>query len=77
MFGALLVFCAKCLYYPALYFVAGALHRPQRSADTQREGNSVNTSSPPIEVLRGRDGRDGRDGVPGPLDLKDKGETKE
>ena len=47
-----------------LHPVAGALHRPQRSADTQ---NSVNTSSLPyIEVLRGRDGRDGRDGVPGP-----------
>ena len=46
------------------YCTAGALHRPQRSADT---GNSDNTSSVPyIEVLRGRDGRDGRDGVPGP-----------
>ena len=54
-------------YYPALYFVAGTLHRPQRSADTQSGGNTVNTSSfPYIEVLRGRDGRDGRDGVPGP-----------
>ena len=50
-----------------LYTVAGALHRPQRSADTQSRGNSVNTSSfPYIEVLRGQDGRDGRDGVPGP-----------
>ena len=54
-------------YYPALYFAAGALHRSQRSADTQSRGNSVNTSSIPyIEVLQGRDGRDGRDGVPGP-----------
>ena len=50
-----------------LHIVAGALNRPQRSADTQSGGNSVNTSSfPYIEVLRGRDGRDGRDGVPGP-----------
>ena len=49
------------------YFIAGALHRPQRSADIQSRGNTVNTSSfPYIEVLRGRDGRDGRDGVPGP-----------
>ena len=50
-----------------LHTVAGALHRPQRSADTQSGGASVNTSSLPyIKVLRGRDGRDGRDGVPGP-----------
>ena len=50
----------------ALHF-SGAQHRPQRSADTQSGGDSVNTSSfPYIEVLRGRDGRDGRDGVPGP-----------
>ena len=50
-----------------LHTVAGALHRPQRSTDSQSGGNSVNTSSfPYIEVLRGRDGRDGRDGVPGP-----------
>ena len=49
------------------YFIAGALHRSQRSGDNQSRGNSVNTSSfPYIEVLRGRDGRDGRDGVPGP-----------
>ena len=49
-----------------LHTVAGALHRPHRSADTQSGGDSVNTSSfPYIEVLRGRDGRDGRDGVPG------------
>ena len=55
------------LDHTALYFAAGVLHRPQRSADTQSRGNSVNTSSLPyIEVLRGRDGRDGRDGVPGP-----------
>ena len=55
------------LDHTALYFAAGALHRPQRSADTQSGGNTVNTSSfPYIEVLRGRDGRDGRDGVPGP-----------
>ena len=54
-------------YYPALYFIAGALHRPQRSTDTQSRGNSANTSSfRYIEVLRGQDGRDGRDGVPGP-----------
>ena len=54
-------------YYPAFYFVTGTLYRPQRSADTQSGGNSVNASSfPYIEVLRGRDGRDGRDGVPGP-----------
>ena len=62
---ALLVFEPKLS--TILHTVAGALHRPQRSAETQREGNSVNTSSfPYIEVLRGRDGRDGRDGVPGP-----------
>ena len=54
-------------YYLALYFIDGALHRAQRSADTQSGGDSVNTSSfPYIEVLRGRDERDGRDGVPGP-----------
>ena len=54
-------------YYPAFHFVARALHRSQRSTDTQSGGNSANTSSfPYIEVLRGRDGRDGRDGVPGP-----------
>ena len=54
-----------------LHTVAEALHRPQRSADTQRGGNTVNTSSfPYIEVLRGRDGRDGRDGVPGPRGLQ-------
>ena len=54
-----------------LHTVAGALHRPQRSADTQSGGDSVNTSSfPYIEVLRGRDGRDGRDGVPGPHGLQ-------
>ena len=48
------------------YLEGGVLHRPQRSADVQNGGNSVNTSSSPyIEVLRGRDGRDGRDGVPG------------
>ena len=53
--------------YIALYSLAGALHRPQRSVDTQSGGNTVNTSFfPYIEVLRGRDGRDGRDGVPGP-----------
>ena len=54
-------------YSTILHTVGGALHRPQRSADTQSGGNSVNTSSfPYIEVLQGRDGRDGRDGVPGP-----------
>ena len=53
--------------YIALYSLVGALHRSQRSVDTQSRWNSVNTSSfPYIEVLRGRDGRDGRDGVPGP-----------
>ena len=58
-------------YYLALYFIDGALHRAQRSADTQSGGDSVNTSSfPYIEVLRGRDGRDGRDGVPGPHGLQ-------
>jgi len=45
---------------------AGALDRPQRSVDT---GSSTNTSSSPyIEILRGRDGRDGlpgRDGKDG------------
>ena len=59
-----------CLHFnlsTILHTVAGALHRPQRSADTQSGGDNVNTSSfPYIEVLRGRDGRDGRDGVPGP-----------
>ena len=55
-------------YYRTVhYFISGALHRSQRSADTHSAGNTVNTSSfPYIEVLRGRDGRDGRDGVPGP-----------
>ena len=63
-----LIHCLCCELYYALHpFIAAALHRPQRSADTQSRGNSVNTSSfPYIEVLRGRDGRDGRDGVPGP-----------
>ena len=56
---------ATILYW--ILFVAGALHRPQRSANNQSRGKSVNTSSfPYIEVLRGRDGRDGQDGVPGP-----------
>ena len=52
---------------------AGALHRPQRSAET---GNSVNTSSIPyIEILRGRDGRDGLPGRDGKDGLRgDKGE---
>ena len=63
-----------CLHFnlsTILNFMAKALHRPQRSADTQSGGNSVNTSSLPyIEVLRGRDGRDGRDGVPGPRGLQ-------
>ena len=27
---------------------------------------STTTSSPNVEILRGRDGRDGRDGIPGP-----------
>ena len=59
------------MMYIALHSLAGALHRPQRSADTQSRGDSVNTSSfPYIEVLRGRDGRDGRDGVPGPRGLQ-------
>ena len=59
--------CFKPNVSTILHTVAGALHRPQRSADTQSRGNSVNTSSfPYIEVLQGRDGRDGRDGVPGP-----------
>ena len=58
-------------YYSANDFVAGPLHRPQRSIDTQSRGNNVNTSSfPYIEVLRGRDGRDGRDGVPGSRGLQ-------
>ena len=53
------------------FFIAAALHRTQRSADTQSGGHTVNTSSfPYIEVLRGRDGRDGRDGVPGPRGLQ-------
>ena len=55
------------LHYTTHCFLAGALHRPQRSADTQSRGNTVNTSSfPYIEVLCRRDGRDGRDGVSGP-----------
>ena len=63
MFGGFLAFLTPCFYI--LHTVA--VHRPQRSADTQSGGNSVNTSSSPyIEVLRRRDGRDGRDGVPGP-----------
>ena len=51
------------------YRTAGALHRPQRSAETGNRADSVNTSSLPyIEILRGRDGRDGlpgRDGKDG------------
>ena len=55
------------MFLPYCITAGGVLHRPQRSADTQSGGNSVNTSSfPYIEVLQGRDGRDGRDGVPGP-----------
>ena len=58
--------CSKSNIFTILHTAAGALHRPQRSADAQSGGESVNTSSfPYIEVLRGRDGRDGRDGVPG------------
>ena len=65
-----------CLWFKSnistiLHTVTGALHRPQRSADTQSRGNSVNTSSfPYIEVLQGQDGRDRRDGVPGPCGLQ-------
>ena len=47
--------------------LAGAQHRPQRSAPTGKEVNDTSMNfSPHIEVLRGRDGRDGRDGIPGP-----------
>ena len=61
------MFVLNVLLSCTLFCIPGALHRPQRSADTQSRGNTVNTSSfPYIEVLRGRDGRDGRDGVPGP-----------
>ena len=60
-FGTVLVNIITILH---TIFIAGAQHRPQRSADTQSGGNTVNRSSLPyIEVLRGRDGRDG---VPGP-----------
>ena len=60
-----------CFESNVLNTLAGALHRSERSADTQSGGDSVNTSSfPYIEVLRGRDGRDGRDGVPGPRGLQ-------
>ena len=71
MFDTLLLFPTQRYSNSILHFVAKALHRPQRSADTQSERNNVNTSSfPYIEVLRGRDGRDGRDGVPGPRGLQ-------
>ena len=71
MFDALLLFPTQHYSNSILHFIAKALHRSQRSADTQSGGNSVNTSSfPYIEVLRGRDGRDGRDGVPGPRGLQ-------
>ena len=30
---------------------------------------STTTSSPNVEILRGRDGRDGRDGIPGPREI--------
>ena len=64
--ACILIFQLYCTLH-----VAGALHRSQRSADTQSGGDSVNTSSfPYIEVLQGRDGRDGRDGVPGPHGLQ-------
>ena len=55
---------------------AGALHRPQRSADTGNRVDSVNTSSLPyIEILRGRDGRDGLPGRDGKDGVRgDKGE---
>ena len=61
-----------------LQSVAGAPHRLQRSADTQSEGNSVNTSSfPYIEVLRGRDEEMDEMGFLVPVGLKGRGETKE
>ena len=67
--------CALTCYYcvEIFYCTAGALHRPQRSADTK---NSVNTSSLPyIEILRGRDGRDGLPGRDGKDGVRgDKGE---
>ena len=48
------------VHFNAPHTLAGAVHRSQRSADTQSGGDSVNTTSfPYIEVLRGRDGRDG------------------
>ena len=58
------------------YCSAGALHRPQRSADTGNRADSVNTSSLPyIEILRGRDGRDGLPGRDGKDGVRgDKGE---
>ena len=58
------------------YCTAGALHRPQRSADTGNRADSVNTSSLPyIEILRGRDGRDGLPGRDGKDGVRgDKGE---
>ena len=62
-----MIFDALLVFPTILHTVAEALHRLQRSVDTQSSADSVNTSSfPYIEVLRGRDGRDGRDGVPGP-----------
>ena len=71
MFDVLLLFPTQRYSNFILHFIAKALHRPQRSADIQSGGNSVNTSSLPyIEVLRGQDGRDGRDGVPGPRGLQ-------
>ena len=58
------------------YCTAGALHRPQRSAETGNRADSVNTSSLPyIEILRGRDGRDGLPGRDGKDGVRgDKGE---
>ena len=78
MFDTLFVLGIHYEHHCAHYFVAGALHRAQRSADTQSRGNNVNTSSfPYIEVLRGQDGRDGRDGVPGPHGPQGQREIKE
>ena len=56
--------------------ISGALHRSQRSTDTQSGGNTVNTSSfPYIEVLDEMEEMDEM-GCLVHVDHKDRGETK-
>ena len=75
--------CNTCEHYYCTvhYFISAALHRPQRSADTQGGGNTVNTSSfPYIECCEDEMEGMGEMGCLVPVDHKDhkdREETKE